>query len=154
MTALSGGPEQNGQGGYAALLESIASVTADLILRWRFPLLLLFIAATALFGYRASQIELDAGFDKSIPGDHPYMEVYREFAPHFGGANVVTIALMRKQGDIFDAAFLTKLDEATRSVLAIPGVDQSSVNSLFSPLAVYITVNEVGYEGGRTRCLR
>ena len=149
MTVLSDKSERHAQAGYAALLEAVASVTANLILGWRWPLLLVFIAATALFGYRAVQIELDAGFEKSIPGDHPYMEVYREFAPHFGGANVVTIALMRKHGDIFDAEFLTRLDQATRSVLAIPGVDQSSVNSLFSPLAVYITVNEVGYEGGR-----
>lgn len=136
-------------GRYSMVLNRASARIAQVLLRNRLPLLVAFLVITAVLGYEAFYIKLDAGFSKSIPTNHPYMKIYREYSPQFGGANVVAIGLMSEQGDIFNAQFLAALEHATRDVLAIPGIDQSSVKSLFTPLAVYITVNEVGYQGGR-----
>jgi predicted RND superfamily exporter protein len=121
--------------------------------RWliakRVVLLLVFAALTVLLGYFATQIRFDAGFDKSVPSGHEYMKVYRQYAPIFGGANSITVVLKRRSGDIFDPEFMRALERLTRTVYSIPGVDQGSINSLFAPTAIFVTVNEVGYTGGR-----
>lgn len=126
---------------------------ADSMGRWliakRVVLLLVFAALTVLLGYFATQIRFDAGFDKSVPRGHEYMEVYRQYAPIFGGANSVTVVLKKKSGDIFDPEFMRALERLTRTVYSIPGVDQGSINSLFAPTAIFVTVNEIGYTGGR-----
>lgn len=126
---------------------------AELLGRWliarRVVPLIIFSITTILLGYFAAQIKFDAGFDKSIPSNHEYMNVYRQYAPVFGGANSVTVVLRRKSGDIFDPNFMRALERLTRTVYSIPGVDQGSINSLFAPTAIFVTVNEVGYTGGR-----
>ena len=121
--------------------------------RWlidnRKVLLVIFGALTIMFGYLAAGVRFSAGFEKSVPTGHPYMEIYRQYASQFGGANSVTVALEKRSGDIFDAGFLKALERLTRAIYSIPGVDQSSVSSLFAPTAIFITVNEVGFTGGR-----
>lgn len=130
-------------------LGRIANYLADWLIQHRTVLLILFIGITIFLGYHAAAIRLDAGFEKSVPTNHEYMQTYAEYAPLFGGANSVTVALIKREGDIFNPEFMTTLDEATRDVLAIKGVDQPTVASLFTPTAVFITVNEVGFAGGR-----
>ena len=136
---------------YTTKLERVAGSLANwqLQLRNRRVLLVIFIALTAFFGYHATQIKLDAGYEKSIPADHPYMEVYRAYAPQFGGANIVNVALMSKEGDIFNPRFLSDLDALTRDVMRLPGVIPSFVRSLFTADAVFVTYNEEGFAGGR-----
>jgi len=126
---------------------------ADLLGRWliarRTILLLVFAGLTLALGYFATQVTFDAGFEKSIPGGHDYMKVYRQYAPIFGGANSVTVVLHRKTGDIFEPEFMRALERLTRTVYSIPGVDQGSIGSLFAPTAIFVTVNEEGFTGGR-----
>lgn len=138
----------HGGEGLPALNRVAESLGRWLIAR-RVVLIIIFSIATILLGYFASQIKFDAGFDKSIPSDHEYMSVYRQYAPVFGGANSVTVVLRRKAGDIFEPSFMRALERLTRTVYSIPGVDQGSINSLFAPTAIFVTVNEVGYTGGR-----
>lgn len=127
--------------------------TAQQLSRWlmkrRILLLVLFSLLTVWLAFHAAQIRFDAGFEKSIPAGHPYMEVYSEYAPQFGGANVVTIALESKDGDIFNPEFMASLEKLTQSIYSLSGVNQASVSSLFSPTAVFVTVDEVGFVGGR-----
>lgn len=133
----------------SALLGRIADRLSNWLIRGRIWLFWLFLAITAVLGYQALHIRMNPGFEKSVPTNHEYMQAYHTYAPQFGGANSVTIALMKKEGTIFEAGFMNALDQATRDVLAIKGVDQPTVTSLFSPTAVFITVNEEGFAGGR-----
>lgn len=119
------------------------------LIRNRSTVLVFFATLTIVLGYFAAQVRFDAGFEKSVPLRHAYMEVYRQYAPVFGGANSVTVVLQHKGGDIFNPEFLSALEKVTRAVYSIPGVDQSSVASLFAPTAIFVTVNEVGFVGGR-----
>ena len=93
-------------------------------------------------------IRTDAGFDKSIPLEHPYMKVLKQYMTDFGGANTVLVALIQKDGNIYNEKFLTELKQATDEVFFMPGVDRSRVSSLFTPDVRYIEVVEGGFKGG------
>ncbi len=111
-------------------------------------LLALFAAITLVLGYFATQLRVDAGFAKTIPLRHPYMQTFTEYQKTFGGANRVLVALTRKGGDIFTPGFMATLKRATDEVFFIPGVERSSVVSLFTPNARYIEIVEDGFVGG------
>ncbi|MDF1817841.1 MAG: MMPL family transporter [Immundisolibacteraceae bacterium] len=131
------------------ILARISSFLADWQIKYRWPLLLLFVAITGVLGYQASFLRMDPGFDKSIPVNHDYMKVYHEFSPVFGGANVVIISMMVKDGDIFTEEFMDALAAATQDTLFIRGVDRSSVTSIFSPQVNFVAVDEDGFVGYR-----
>jgi hypothetical protein len=110
--------------------------------------LLLFLGLTAFFGYTASQLKLDPGFNKMIPLQHEYMKTFVQYADTFSGANRVVVNLRWKgQGDIYNKQFLETLRKATDEVFFIPGVQRTRVFSLFTPNVRYIEVTEKGYVG-------
>ena len=133
----------------AGVLQRLSSFLADWQLKHRLPLLILFVLITIVLGYQASFLRMDPGFDKSIPTKHDYMKVYHEYSPVFGGANVVIISLMAKEGDIFTEEFMDTLAAATQDTLFITGVDRSSVMSIFTPQVNFVAVDEDGFVGYR-----
>ncbi|HEY1182005.1 MAG TPA: hypothetical protein VGE56_06865, partial [Rhodocyclaceae bacterium] len=108
------------------------------------------LAITAVLFWQMLQIRSDAGFDKSIPLDHPYMKVLKQYQAEFGGANSVLVALIQKEGkgEIYNEAFLKTLKTATDEVFFLPGVDRSRVSSLFTPDVRFLEVVEGGFSGG------
>jgi uncharacterized protein len=106
------------------------------------------LAITAVMLAQALQLQPDAGFDKQIPLQHPYMKVFKKYEKAFGGANLVTVALIRRNGDIYDPAFLDALRKATDEVFFLPGVDRARVTSLFTPGVRYLEIVEGGFSGG------
>ena len=91
---------------------------------------------------------MDAGFNKMVPLKHPYMQVYRDYQKDFGSANRVAIALVQKDGDIFNKEYMQKLKGLTDDVFLLNGVDRPSVKSLFTPNTRFIEVIEEGFAGG------
>ncbi len=111
-------------------------------------LLVIFLLATVvLFGF-ATQTKIDAGFEKQLPQGHPYIETFTKYQAEFGGANRVMIALMAGEGDIFTPEYFTTLEAVTQEMYGMPGVDQSSVTSLFTPNVRFTEVVEDGFTGG------
>ena len=111
-------------------------------------LLLFFAIASALLGASATQLRVDAGFNKTIPLHHPYMRVFTEYQKSFGGANRILVALTRKEGDIYQPDFFQALRGLTHDVFFIPGVDRASVTSLFTPNVRFVEIVEEGFVGG------
>lgn len=103
---------------------------------------------TMVLGYFALHLKPDAGFEKQIPLDHPYMKVFKHYEQAFGGANLISFALINKNGDIYNEHFLDTLKKVTDEVFFLPGVDRSRVQSLFTPGVRYIEIVEGGFEGG------
>jgi len=129
--------------------EKILAVVEPLIYgKARVPQLIILSLLTALFAWSAAQTRVDAGFDKQIPLDHPYMQVLKQYQDDFGGANTVLVALIQKDGDIYNERFLTKLKAVTDEVFFLPGIDRSRVSSLFTPDVRFIEVVEGGFKGG------
>jgi predicted RND superfamily exporter protein len=107
-----------------------------------------FAILTAFFAFSASRLSVDAGFNKMVPLQHPYMKVYREYEKVFGSANRVAIALMQQHGDIYTKQYMAKLKALTDDVFLLNGVDRPSVKSLFTPNTRFIEVIEEGFAGG------
>ena len=108
----------------------------------------LIIATITLAITAATLFKVDAGFEKSLPLAHPYMETFKRYQEEFGGANTILVAVIQEEGDIYNESFLTTLKGVTDEVFFLPGVDRSRVQSLFTPNTRYIEVVEGGFQGG------
>jgi predicted RND superfamily exporter protein len=128
----------------ARLLERVSAVIFGHRRLW----LVLFALASVLFAFSASRLAVDAGFNKMVPLEHEYMRVYREYEKVFGGANRIAIAIVQKDGDIYNREFMAKLKALTDEVFLLNGVDRPSVKSLFTPNTRFIEVIEEGFSGG------
>jgi uncharacterized protein len=124
----------------------------------RSVVLLVFAIITVLLGIAASQLQIDAGFRKQLPLQHPYMQTFTEYEKEFGGTNRILIAVMMKNGadgkpvgDMFNKEFLTALEGVSEDVSKVSdvngmGVDQSRTRSIFTPNQRYMIVTEEGFE--------
>ncbi|MCG2633776.1 MAG: multidrug RND transporter, partial [Gammaproteobacteria bacterium] len=135
--------------GYTKRMDSIASHLAGWLIRWRVVVLVITALLTLIAGFFALRLEMDPGFDKSIPLAHEYMRTYSDYSETFGGANTVLIALQKKSGDIFDSNFFHTLQGATEDVMFMTGVTPATVTSLFTPNVSFVAINEEGFTGGR-----
>ena len=117
---------------------------AAALFRHRALVLALFLVATLGFAATLVRLHIDAGFDKLLPLQHPYMQTFVEHREAFGGANRVLVAVMASDGDIFTPEYFATLRQATDAVFYLPGVDRSRVRSLFTPNVRYTEVVEDG----------
>ncbi|MCA9757347.1 MAG: RND family transporter [Candidatus Eisenbacteria bacterium] len=119
-----------------------------LVFSKRIWILAIFVLLTVFLGYRCSLLRIDAGFEKLLPLGHPYMKTYVEHREAFGGANRILIAVRAKDGDIFTPEFFETLKEVTDAVFFLPGINRSTVQSLFTPNVRFIEIVEGGFTGG------
>lgn len=110
--------------------------------------LTLFALITVALAASATRLQVDAGFEKTIPLNHPYMQTLLDYRDTFGGANRILVALRQHQGDIYTPEFFASLRAVTDEVFFIPGVDRATVTSLFTPNVRFIEIIEQGFAGG------
>ena len=92
------------------------------ILRYRFPLLFLLIAATGVIGFLASKVELSYEFSRAIPVNHPASITYREFKKKFGeDGNLLVIGIKTK--DLFTEKFFNDYSLLHRKLKQVNGVE-------------------------------
>ncbi len=128
--------------------QSLPAILERAVFSNRGLLLSAFALVTAIMAYFALQLRPDAGFEKSIPLKHPYMQAFTEHQVEFGGANRMLIALSVKEGDIFTPEFFQTLQAVTDEVFFIPGVDRARVRSIFTPNVRFVEIIEDGFAGG------
>jgi predicted RND superfamily exporter protein len=115
----------------------------------RIWVLLLCLAATLFLGWQSTRIELNASFEKMIPTNHPYIANYLENQKELSGlGNALRIAVLNKQGDIYDATYLQTLQELSDKIYLLPGVDRAFMKSLWTPATRWVAVTEDGLDGG------
>lgn len=107
---------------------------------------LLFIT-TLVMAWFASQLKVDAGFEKQLPLNHEYMKTFMEHT-EFRGANRILVALMDDSGDMFNDDFFEKFEQLTDEVYYVTGVYRPSVKSIFTPNVRFVEVVEDGFAGG------
>ncbi len=127
----------------------ILRVVEPPIFKTRLLTLGILVLLTLYFGFNAARIHPDAGWLKSIPLDHPYMQTFQKYYRDFGGANSVLFALIKDKGtgDIYEADFMKKMEEATNDIFFMPGVDRARVMSIFTPNVTYVENIEGGLAG-------
>jgi uncharacterized protein len=127
---------------------SWVGVVSFYIFHWRKPLLAFFVLVTLALTYSATRLEVQAGFNKMLPLQHPYMKTFLKYRDEFGGANRVLVAVRARKGDIFNVKALAKLKAVHDEVFFIRGAERSSVLSLYSPPAIFMEVVEDGFVSG------
>ena len=120
---------------------------AAALFRHRAAILAIFLIVTLGFAVTLVRLRIDAGFDKMLPMQHPYMQTFAQYREAFGGANRVLVVVMAKDGEIFTPDYFDTLRKATDAVFFLPGVDRSRVRSLFTPNVRYTEVVEDGIAG-------
>src|SRR5215469_13460799 len=102
------------------------------ILQFRVPIGLVLIAVTVFMGYCAARVRIATRFENFFPSNHPNTLLYRQFHVHYGGAQTLALMLRVRDGDIFNYSTLQKIEDITRAVNILPGVDHNEVFSLAS----------------------
>ena len=107
-----------------------------------------FVAVTLVMGWFVTDVRLDAGFTKLVPLKHEYMRTFLEHREEFGGADLVAIALVTREGDMFSPEFFSSLRQLTDAMFFLPGIDRTQVYSVLTPNVRYIEVVEDGITAG------
>ncbi|MFY2763246.1 efflux RND transporter permease subunit [Arenimonas sp. MALMAid1274] len=128
-------------GPFARFAETIVFGSRPLVL-------IIFTLVTVAMLYFASQLKVDAGFKKQVPLQHEYMQTFQDYELEFGGANRVLVAVIAKDGDMFDQEFMKTLENVTNEVINLDSTDDARSRSLFTPNVRFIEVVEDGLSGG------
>ncbi len=119
-------------------------ILETIFFRGRVLVLAIIALVTIVLGYEATKLRMDAGFYKSLPTDHPYIDTFLEYQDRLFGANRVIIVLQNTKGDIWNKPFLKTLDEVTKAIFYLPGVDRRTVTSLWTPNTRILEITEDG----------
>ena len=117
-----------------------------LVFRHRAPLLAVLGLFTVVMAYFATGLRMDAGFDKQLPVGHEYTDTFFKYREQLFGANRLMVVLHARQGTIWSADFLRSLNDITRAVMYMPGVDRNSVSSLWTPNTRVLQITEEGFK--------
>lgn len=121
--------------------------TEEFIFSKRKLLIILFLILTALMAVSASRLQIKAGFEKLLPLEHEYMQVFVKHKEEFGGGNRVMIALMSKDktaGSMFTAEYMSMMEALTEVVYGIPAIEKSTVESIFTPNVRFSEITQEG----------
>ncbi|WP_322075666.1 efflux RND transporter permease subunit [Burkholderia cenocepacia] len=128
------------------MLEKNVTHLGRLLFERRKSVIAIFLIITVIMGYSGLKLRMEAGYEKQIPTDHPYVRAMRQYADSLIAPNRITIVLRVKNGSIWTVGALQKLYEVTQAVTYLPHVDRQGVQSLWTP---NVFVNEITVEGFR-----
>ena len=76
------------------------------------------------------------------PGPNPYIKIYTDFRRMFGSANILSVILEVKHGDIYNPETLQKIDRITKRIVGLKGVVPYQILSIAHPKLKSITARE------------
>ena len=129
-------------------MNKLVFLVEQFVFRHRKFIVAFFTIVSLFLLYQASQLKMDAAFTKNIPLNHEYMQTYTKHAKDFGGANNIMVAVSAKNGNIFSPEFFDGLKEVHDQLYFIPGINRTTVKSLYSPSTRFTEVVEDGFAGG------
>ncbi|HEX6848324.1 MAG TPA: MMPL family transporter [Chitinophagaceae bacterium] len=92
------------------------------ILKYRIPLLVLLLGATAFMGWKAKELQLSYEFANAIPTDHPKYKAYQEFRKKFGeDGNLLVIGLQTEK--FFDEKVFNDYRQLVKDIKKVNGVE-------------------------------
>jgi len=124
------------------------------LLRNRLAVTTVVAMMTVFFAYEATQLKVVPQFLDFYPGPsrvrvfgheytwrkgHPYINIYNTFRRMFGSANILTVILEVKHGDIYNPTTLEKIDVITKRLTETKGVVPYQILSIAHPKMKSIT---------------
>ena len=73
------------------------------LLSFRWPVLVFLTVMTLILSYYAAHMRVYTNFFDLYPPTHPYIQLYQQYRRMFGTANVLVMAIEKKEGDIFNS---------------------------------------------------
>tara|TARA_R110002049_G_scaffold66364_4_gene173262 strand:+ start:5192 stop:7588 length:2397 start_codon:yes stop_codon:yes gene_type:complete len=129
--------------------EQSGTFLEKLVFNHRAIVLVLCALVTLVLGYQATKIQLQAGFEKTLPKAHEYVLNYQANQNGLKGlGNNLRIVVAVKEGNIFTPDNLRYLEKVSDEIFFVPGVDRNGMKSLFTPNTRWRVVTEEGFEGG------
>ena len=128
------------------------------LLRNRLAVSVVVTLMTLFFAWKATQLNISLQFLDFYPGPlklsllgrevtlregHPYIRIYNEFRRMFGSANILTMIVEVKHGDIYNPTTLQKLDVITRRLTETRGVVPYQILSIAHPKMKSITATMI-----------
>lgn len=91
------------------------------ILNYRWPLLVILAAGTAVMGYMATKVELSYDFTRAIPANHPANITYQRFKEKYGqDGNLMVVGVQTEK--LFDAKLFNEYANLQRQLKKATGV--------------------------------
>jgi len=112
------------------------------LLRYRIPMALIVMGLTLFFAWGCTKIKLHTDFFDFYPRHHPYIRFYNEFRRMFGSANIMSVIVEVKNGDIYNPTTLQKLDRITKYMVDTKGVVPYQILSIAHPKIRSITASQ------------
>ncbi len=114
------------------------------LLRNRMAVSIVIALMTAFFAVECTKIKVLPQFLDFYPGPltimgktvregHPYIKIYNDFRRMFGSANVLTMIVETKKGDIYNPTTLAKVDQITKALVETKGVVPYQILSIAHP---------------------
>jgi len=127
-------------------MNDVIAKIAEQIIRCRVALLALCILLTLFFLYTLKDLRLRANLADFAPKNHPFMKVQQRLIDIFGGLHQVSIAVVVRQGDIFNYTTLNKVVAITRQLYLLPGVNPGRIVSLSARKIKQVTASSDGFK--------
>ena len=112
------------------------------LLRFRAAVAILVALITIFFAYNLKNIRIHTNFIDFYPPHHPYIRFYNEFRRMFGSANIMSVILEVKHGDIYNPETLQKLDRMTKWMVNTKGVVPYQILSIAHPKLKSFTASQ------------
>jgi predicted RND superfamily exporter protein len=87
---------------------------------------------TAFFAWQTRHLVVATNFHDLYPKHHPYTKLFESY-PQFGSPLSVSLVVQAKKGTVYNPQTLAKIQQATRLIDLIPGVDHNQLLSIASP---------------------
>ncbi|MCC4114777.1 MMPL family transporter [Aromatoleum toluclasticum] len=113
----------------------------------RLKVIFAFVVLSVFLGWHASQLRVNASFERMIPGSHPYIQNFLQNRGELKGlGNSVKVVVENVNGDIFDPEYMRVLQEVHDTLSLLPGVDRPWLKGLWAPVVRWSEVTEDGIE--------
>lgn len=101
---------------------------------------------TLIFAIFALRMEVRTVFSDMLPQSHDYVKTHEQYKDTFGGSNMVSIMLEVDEGDVFRQDVLSKVQQVTRELQQVDGVNQFQIISLASKKLKQVKASTYGIE--------
>ena len=128
------------------MLTTLTHWLAERVFRHRAVVLVVLGVFTCTMAYLARDLHMAAGFDKQLPTGHEYTDTFFKYQDSLFGANRLIVVLHARRGDLWNQEFLSSLNAVTNAVMYMPGVDRSTVSSLWTPNTRVLLITEEGFQ--------
>ena len=116
------------------------------VIRYRFAVIAITLMVTMFAVFQAKNLKIIIDPNTMLPQTHPYVSTSTEVEKVFGLKNLVVIGITPKQGDLYQATVLQKVQNITAALLKTSGVMTENMLSLSAPRAKNIIGTDEGME--------